>query len=177
MNTLNVGCGLDPWGDVRIDVAFTFANWQLKPSILADACYLPFQDQAFEVVKAGHLLEHVKTPFEALDEILRISSKTVILSFPTKYDVLPWFVSNIFPIPSLSAFRLPYLTRKKRLHLWIINPEIVIKYLKKKGWASYLETGTVSLFTWLETGRKAKYFRWLTNSIRIPFEFIITAKR
>src|SRR3972149_5343406 len=102
--------------------------------------------QSFEVVKAGHLLEHVKTPFEALDEILRISSKTVILSFPTKYDVLPWFVSNIFPIPSLSAFRLPYLTRKNRLPCWVVKPGLPRTCPRIRGSAAYRGTGTVSLF-------------------------------
>jgi hypothetical protein len=177
MNSLNVGCGLDPWGDVRVDIAFEFATWHLRPTIIADARYLPFKDYSFEVIKASHVLEHIQNPFKALDELLRISKMTIILSFPTKYDVLPWFISNIFPIPNFSAFQLPCLTRKKRLHLWIINPLIVIDYLRKKNWKASCERETVSLFAMLEAGRKAKYFRWLTKRTRIPFEYVIAATK
>jgi len=177
MRSLNVGCGLDSWGDVRVDVAFTFATWHLAPTVLADACYLPFKDGSFEVTKANHLLEHLENPFKALNEMLRVSTKRIILSFPTQYDVLPWFISNIFPIPNFSALQLPYLTRKRRLHLWIINPSIIVAYLEKKTWKASCERKTVTLFTMLEAGRKAKYFRWLTKRARIPYEYVITATK
>ena len=149
MQSLNVGCGSDPWGDVRVDVAFSFLMMHFKPTVLADAHYLPFKDGSFEVAKASHMLEHLEKPFKALDEMLRVSTKKIILSFPTQYDVLPWFVSNIFPIPAFSTLQLAYLTRKRKLHLWIINPRVVVEYLRQKFWEASCERSTVSLFVTL----------------------------
>jgi len=105
MRSLNVGCGLDRWGDVRVDVAFSFISAHFKPTVLADAHYLPFKDESFEVVKASHTLEHLRDPFKALDEIMRVATKNMILKFPREWDVLPWFISNILPIPSFSALK------------------------------------------------------------------------
>ena len=98
-----------------------------------DAHYLPFKDGSFEVVKASHVLEHLRGLFKALDEMMRVATKNMILKFPAEWDVLPLFISNILPIPSFSALKWAYLTRKKRLHLWVIKPEVIINYLKSKG--------------------------------------------
>ena len=56
----------------------------LKPDIVADIRELPFPDNGFDVVMAFEVLEHI--PFEdfakALQELKRVSSKTVIISLP-----------------------------------------------------------------------------------------------
>lgn len=176
MLSLNVGCGLDSWGDVRVDVAFVFVTWHLRPTVLAHACYLPFRDGSFEMVKSSHMLEHLENPVAALDEIIRVSSKKIFLRFPTQYDVLPWLVSSILPIPNFSTLRLACITRKKSLHKWIINPRIIVEHLRRNSWEASCEMTTVSLFAALEHGRKAKYFRWITKHFRIPFEYVIAAK-
>lgn len=160
------------WGDVRVDVAFDH-----RPTVLADAHYLPFKDGSFELVKASHLLEHVRNPFNALGEMLRVATKEIILKFPREWDVLPWFISNILPVPSFSALRLAYLTRKRRLHLWIINPKVISEYLKQNGWETCMKRGGICVFATLEAGRKAKYFRWLTKNVRISHEYILIATR
>jgi ubiquinone/menaquinone biosynthesis C-methylase UbiE len=167
MESLNVGCGSDPWGDVRVDVAFSFITAHFKHTVLADAHYLPFKDGSFEVVKASHVLEHLSNPSKALNEILRVATREIVLKFPTEYDVLLWFISNVLPIPSFSTIRWTYITRKRGLHLWVINPKPIIEYLKQKGWKVSYEKGSVCFFATLETGRKAKYFRWLTKHFRI----------
>ncbi len=43
VKSLNVGCGSDPWGDVRVDVVFSFITVRFKPAILVEAHYLPFK--------------------------------------------------------------------------------------------------------------------------------------
>ncbi|MEM3871083.1 MAG: methyltransferase domain-containing protein [Nitrososphaeria archaeon] len=103
--TLNVGCGSDPWGDVRVDVAFSFVTACFRPTVLADAHYLPFKDNVFKVAKASHVLEHMKDPFKVLEEILRVTTNELILKFPTEWDVFPDFISNIFPFPKFSALK------------------------------------------------------------------------
>lgn len=173
MQSLNIGCGSDTWGDVRVDTAYSFVTMQCKPSILADAHCLPFKERSFRVVKASHVLEHLKDPFKALDEILRVATREIILNFPTEWDVLPYFFT-----PHFKTFMFAYWTRKRRLHLWIINPEIITRYLKNKGWtATYEKKYPFSVFFILEGGRKEKYFRFLTSRVRIPLEYEIRSKK
>ena len=177
MQSLNVGCGSDPWGDVRVDLAFSFLTMRCKPTVLADAQYLPFRDGSFKTVKASHVLEHLEKPFKALDEMLRVVTKDMILSFPTELDVFALFFSHIFPIPCVSELKLACQTRKNNLHLWIIKPEIIMNYLRGKGWESSCRQNTYCVFAFFEGGRKAKYFKWLTKHFRIPFEYAILAKK
>ncbi|HLN45172.1 MAG TPA: class I SAM-dependent methyltransferase [Candidatus Sulfotelmatobacter sp.] len=173
MHSLNIGCGPDTWGDVRIDTAYKFVKMQCKPTILADAHYLPFIKGSFDVVKASHVLEHLKNPFKALNEMVRVAAKEIILYFPTEWDILPFFFT-----PHFSTSKLAYWTRKRHLHLWIINPAIVTRYLKNRGWTSiYHKNYPYSLFFILEGGRKGKYFRFLTSRIRIPIEYEVRSKK
>jgi len=54
-------------------------------AIVADATNLPFDDNSFELVIFSHVLEHLPTEElgkKALDEFLRVCSKTVFLSLP-----------------------------------------------------------------------------------------------
>jgi len=173
MQSLNIGCGSDPWGDVRVDVSCSFLTASFKPTILADAHYLPFKDRSFEVVKSSHMLEHLKNPSKALDEILRVVTKELVLSFPTEWDILPLLIT-----PHRAVLKWAYLTRKNRLHLWIIRPEAVLNYLRNKGWTATCEKRyPFSLFDFFSSGRKAKYFKWLTRHFRLPFEYTISAKK
>lgn len=177
IESLNIGCGSDPWGDVRLDVAFSFITSCFKPTILADAHYLPFKNGAFKVVKASHVLEHLKDPFKALKEMLRVTTNELILKFPTEWDVFPAFISNILPIPRFTALKWTYITRKRGFHLWIINPQVIVKYLEGYYWKSSVSKGRICLFQSLESGRKAKYFRWLTRRVKIPYEYVIVAHK
>lgn len=51
-------------------------------SIAADAHNLPFGDSTFDVVLCSETLEHVSCPQKALDELLRIARKAVVLTVP-----------------------------------------------------------------------------------------------
>src|ERR1039458_591945 len=44
-----------------------------RPTVIADACAMPFADKAFAFVIAFHVLEHVREPERFLDELQRIS--------------------------------------------------------------------------------------------------------
>lgn len=175
MKSLNIGCGADTWGDVRLDVAFNFLMDTFKPTILADAHYLPFKDRSFNIVKASHVLEHLKDPLKALDEMMRVAEAKIVLKFPIEWDVLPVFISNILPIPNISSIKHAYMTRKKGLHMWVLNPEIIMERLKRKGWKTKCIKGDKCLFGSLESGRKAKHFQWLTKIFRIPYEYVVIA--
>jgi len=56
---LNVGCGIDEWGDVRLDVAKEFLGLQTCANIIGDAQNLPFQDSIFSEVRSSHVIEHL----------------------------------------------------------------------------------------------------------------------
>lgn len=173
MRSLNVGCGSDVWGDVRLDVAKANLRGLFTLTVLADAHNLPFRDKCFEVTKASHILEHLMNPFKALDEIIRVTRDKIILRFPTERDVLPYFLCNIFP-PNFTA--LINVIKNRKLHLWTINPDIICGYLKGKGWRCHRQTKINCFLAFLESGRKAKYFKWLTKRfLRIPCEYTIVA--
>lgn len=50
--------------------------------INGDCQTLPFQDNSFEVVYCGHVLEHLTNPFKALKEFNRVSKRLIVLKVP-----------------------------------------------------------------------------------------------
>ncbi len=52
------------------------------PAVAADLHNLPFQDKAFDVVLCSESLEHVEDYPSALNELLRITRKTLIITVP-----------------------------------------------------------------------------------------------
>src|ERR1700747_3240877 len=82
MATLNLGCGDDYWGDVRVDVdEFTQLGIPSGLNLKADAHFLPFREKVFSETRCFHVLEHLKNPAVAIEEIRRVSERAV-LRFP-----------------------------------------------------------------------------------------------
>lgn len=50
--------------------------------VVADACFLPFRDECFDVAFSSHVIEHVKNPFVMLSELLRVSKQEVVVRCP-----------------------------------------------------------------------------------------------
>jgi hypothetical protein len=175
--TLNVGCGIDPWGDVRVDVSCSFIDLACKPDVLADAHALPFRDGVFSKVKSHHVLEHLKYPAIALNELTRVATHELLISFPTEADVFPFIASVLFPIPRFAPLRFAVETRRQRLHLWIVKPKAVMRFLNTRGWSSTCRRNTFFALTFFAGGRKERYFKWLVRTVRIPFEYEILARR
>jgi len=109
----------------EIDVVTCDINRKLNPDVIADIRKLPFENERFDCVLAFEIIEHI--PFsdvlKALDELIRVSKKHVILStyfntahFETAFRVsLPkWHRMFSFGI------RIPYFFSK-------------VKYNKKDG--------------------------------------------
>jgi hypothetical protein len=119
--TLNIGCGPDDWGDVRLDLAFeTQTGLSSRLNVRADAQALPFREEAFLSCRCWHVLEHVDNPFQVVREILRVSSSADV-RFPVddgyKKHLLIYLI-NLDLTGFLNAFR----TLRRRAHIWIINP-------------------------------------------------------
>ena len=88
---LDVGCGSKPTGDVNVD--FFGGGWNsqegkfMSPRLIsnflvADAMFLPFMDECFDVAFSSHVIEHVTNPFEMLSELLRVSKMGVVVRCP-----------------------------------------------------------------------------------------------
>jgi ubiquinone/menaquinone biosynthesis C-methylase UbiE len=168
MSSLNVGCGRDLWGEVRLDIIRTPTT-----TIVGDAQHLPFKDKSFCITKASHVLEHLENPIDALNELIRVTTNKMIIKFPTRAD---WKPVALMELLSLNV-KYFIFTFRPRLHKWIINPKIVAWLLEKSGYKTRIYEGTLCVFGFFEGGRKAKYFRWLTRHFRLPFEYVIEAEK
>jgi 2-polyprenyl-3-methyl-5-hydroxy-6-metoxy-1,4-benzoquinol methylase len=50
--------------------------------VQGDVNELPFEDNAFDIVVAGELLEHTVNPFHALSKLFRLAKERVVISVP-----------------------------------------------------------------------------------------------
>ena len=100
--------------------------------IKSDACLLPFRRDEFDVVICIEVLEHLKDPLKALNELYRVARKVIIFSVPNSkiFHLLntlrlksrtPDHLQN-FNTKSLSCL-VDTLTRTR--HMKIVNPWII----------------------------------------------------
>ena len=142
---LNVGCGSDEWGDIRLDVS---KNHWMTPgkssaNIIADARYLPFQDKCFAETRVHEVLEHIHEWRNALHECCRVSRKLSI-TFPVN-SYMPkqyvyWFLAIVTRPKRLLKFVNPvYLKYVSRLrqrtieHRWQFDGNVLVSLLKERG--------------------------------------------
>lgn len=78
---LNLGCGDDFRGNIRIDI-----NPSKKGlNLVADAHCIPLRDKIFDVVFCKSVLEHLISPFKGLSEMKRVSKKRIFVVVPNVY--------------------------------------------------------------------------------------------
>lgn len=156
--SLNLGCGQDDWGDIRVDFDFaTQTGLSSKLNVRADAHALPFRDKAFASCRCWHVLEHVQNPVQVLNEIRRVSS-TADVRFPVdegyKMQMLIGLVSLEW-----ATFKNAYLTFRRRVHRWIIRP-----------FGTFCLSDRYLVYpTWAIKGRKSRFLRALVR--RYYFEW------
>jgi SAM-dependent methyltransferase len=90
--TLNLGCGPDSWGDVRIDVG----SWNNNANLIMDFDRepIPFPDKFFSECLMNHVLEHSRNPQRLLQEAIRVS-QVVHAKYPFKYDRVPFVLDGL----------------------------------------------------------------------------------
>lgn len=82
---LDVGCGMNPQGDVNIDVSVKPSVYRktegsaprIEPKrisnfVLASAEHLPFKNECFNEVICDSAIEHLKSPYKLLREVYRV---------------------------------------------------------------------------------------------------------
>ena len=100
---LDVGCGDNPKGDINTDL-YLYSKQigsqdkaiKTKADIIADGNYLPFRDKTFNKVISHHVIEHTKTPFQFLKELVRVAESKVELKCPHRYSKqakMPYHIS------------------------------------------------------------------------------------
>jgi len=85
MMKLNVGCGSDFWGDIRLDVTFSHPFIKIVANILGDAQCLPFRDKVFQETRCFHVLEHIEDPLKAFRELRRVTYGSIQIRVPINH--------------------------------------------------------------------------------------------
>ena len=76
--TLNIGCGPDPRGDIRIDID----PYEPGTNLIADAQHLPLRTKSVHQVYSKSMLEHLPNPHKCLLDIQRVTRNTAIIIVP-----------------------------------------------------------------------------------------------
>lgn len=174
--TLNVGCGDDPFGAVRVDAYSSIYGYRFRqrPDIFADAHFLPFRDKSFGYVRCSHVVEHLENPKMAIEEICRVCSSTAEIAFP---------IGDGFKVPALLALTALNLklvvtairTRTWHEHKWDVSPGYVVDIVAKYGFACTVTIRRISPFLvpFFTQGRKGKLLRFLLSFVAIPCEYSV----
>lgn len=172
LDTLNVGCGEDEWGDIRLDI-----KRQFSPTIVADAHNLPFRKNSFKIAKASHILEHLSNPNEAMNELLNVTTEKLIIAFPTEKDVVPCIISSFISLNwRMVSFYFKY--RKLGWHKWVIKHEAVTKFLEQHGWRCTTKKGRKHVFNILRSKRLPHRIQSLIKfSPKVTHEYVIEGEK
>ena len=76
--SLNLGCGNDSRGTIRIDINPA----RSATNLLADAHFIPIRDKAVGNTFCKSVLEHVKSPVKVVLEVKRITESKIIFITP-----------------------------------------------------------------------------------------------
>jgi SAM-dependent methyltransferase len=130
-SVLEVGVGVGIFKEIArnfgINVETVDIDADLKPDYIASVLELPFKDNAYDVIVAFQILEHL--PYEqftkALSEIKRVATRYVILSLPDAERI--WRYCFCFPLLDEKNFYIkrPRIFPKKHKfdgeHYWEIS--------------------------------------------------------
>lgn len=174
---LNVGCGSDCWGDVRLDIAKTFHGKKTCANIYGDAQNLPFRDRRFAKLQAHHIIEHLPNWKKAILEWCRVTKGNLEIEWPLD----PGFVNRqiYFEIVNLAFKKLLILPQRRREHLWKFNPEVIVQLLENEGFAAKWEIIKFPLIRVLKKHPTPRniYLKLFDEKIKVNGTYRVTAHR
>lgn len=90
---LDVGCGRGNYGrhlrssrylgfDINAQSLKNASNLHDAEYVCADAKHIPVKDNSFDLVLCSEVLEHLDDPSKSIKEVIRVSKKLILLTFP-----------------------------------------------------------------------------------------------
>ena len=143
--TLDVGCGPTKCGDVNIDI-----KKNVGPTVVADACALPFPDKIFSRVTAHNVLEHIVNYEQALHELQRVASGTVEVRLDTTFSLANWLhPEHEWIAINFRLYRRPWILRAIMSPLKLLSGTLPAKII------SWVVSWTLR---WRTTGLNPNHF-------------------
>lgn len=131
---LDVGSGSNPHpsADVLlekfVDITHRYSPLVAdRPTVLADACRMPFKDEAFDYVIAFHVLEHINTPELFLKEIQRIGKAGYIETPNAVFERLVPYDVHVLEIMDVNGELLIHKKSSAKPDQYLNNLDIVKK--------------------------------------------------
>lgn len=182
---LNVGCGSDTWGDIRLDVSKHHWMTMGKSSVnlIADAQCLPFKDKCFDELRAHQVLEHIRNWKKALRECCRVAKKISITVPVDSYmprSYIRWFLNTLTNPKYMLKLALARprcilkLKQRAEEHLWQFNIEVLTFMIRKHGFHNvHVNIIYNPIFGFFAHRRKCRYFH--NERFRKAENWVITA--
>lgn len=177
---LNVGCGSDSWGDVRVDIAKQYHRKKTAANVVASAEALPFKDKCFMKLRASHVLEHLLHWKAAVQEWCRVTDAEVEIEVPLDAGFVKREIYHeILSLSPKVLYELYLLPQRRREHLWKFTQKAVVHEVEKYGFVARSNVAKAPLILFLACGRKSKFllFKKISEGLQIDFAYRITAIR
>jgi len=156
---LNIGCGADPWGDIRLDIARRYHNVKTTANLFASAEALPFKDRCFLRVRARHVLEHLPHWGDAIQEWCRVTKEEIEIEVPVDAGfVKRQIYQEILSLSPKNLYGLYILPQRRREHLWKLTPEVIISEIEKHGFTAQSNVIKLPIVSFSAYGRKSRFF-------------------
>lgn len=135
MSTLNVGCGFDSWGDVRLEVERY--SWRYKrkttANVIGDAHHLPFRSDVFTKVRCYHVLEHLDNPFQAYKELKRVTKGEIIVRVPV-WHLYSYLIETLGLFQWIALFKVSHaIYQLKQIKRWKERYSDHMWYIRHRG--------------------------------------------
>ena len=95
---LNLGCGNDSRGDIRIDINPDRTGLNL----IADAHCIPLRDKIVDSIFCKSVLEHLISPSKGLSEMQRVSKNNIVVVVPNVHHWKRIKRNSLFPLHTVN---------------------------------------------------------------------------
>lgn len=131
---LDVGCGKDKFLKkfVREGSSYLGIDVAGEPDMVVDfdkTGKLPFQDKEFDLVVCTDVLEHLEEIHSVYDELMRVSSKNIIITLPI--PARPTVIKKFFLKERLKQYGLP-VERPNDRHRWFFTYYEAEKFIRER---------------------------------------------